>query len=57
MREMQTKFGAEVKDFAYAFVIKHHHPGWDSPSLPLQPANLILPTAKAPKYIEVKSRP
>lgn len=37
MREMREKFGAEVKAFPYAFVIKNHHPGWDN----LSPEQMI----------------
>ena len=30
IKEMQHKFGAEVKSFSYAFVIANHAPGWEA---------------------------
>ena len=61
MREMREKFGAEVKTFPYAFVLKSRYPGWDSqPQDPTDaqgnPMIPALPPHKLPTYIEIKPR-
>ena len=72
MRDMKTKFGAEVESFRYAFVIPTHVPGWDQPleepptreaglpSLQAAPQSASAPrrraTDKQPTFIEVKPR-
>ena len=33
IKDMQHKFGAEVKSFSYAFVIANHAPGWEASAL------------------------
>ncbi len=65
MKDVQEKFGSEVKTFPFAFVLDRHTPGWDSNQTdqvrgtgpdrrkPLPPKQL---SGKSATYIDVKPR-
>lgn len=58
---MRSRYGVDVADFRYAFVLPRHAPGWDAPapetrSLAGVASGNQVP-AKSPRYIEVKPRP
>ena len=42
MRDMKTKFGAEVEAFRYAFVLPNHGQGWDDHALAPEAAGKAL---------------
>lgn len=47
MRDMKTKFGAEVESFRYAFVLPNHGREWDENSLTPEAARKALAAVPA----------
>lgn len=47
MRDMKTKFGAEVESFRYAFVLPNHGQEWDDHSLTPEAARKALASIPA----------